>query len=104
MSPDPAGWVAIARLGDFDAQGRAMVKVGDTEVALFRVDGQVYAIQNRCPHRGGPLVRGFLVAGPAIRCPMHAWRYDLATGVSNRPARATVYPVRVDGDQVSILL
>ena len=104
MSPEPTGWVAVARLGDLDAQGRAMVKVGEVEIALLRVDGQVYAIQNRCPHRSGPLVRGFVEAGPSIRCPMHGWRYDLTTGASDRPARATVYPVRVDGEQVSILL
>jgi nitrite reductase/ring-hydroxylating ferredoxin subunit len=64
----------------------------------------VYAIRNRCPHRGGPLVRGFVETGPAVRCPMHGWRYDLVTGESDRPARATVYRVRVENDEVSILL
>jgi nitrite reductase/ring-hydroxylating ferredoxin subunit len=39
-----------------------------------------------------------------VRCPMHGWRYDLATGESDRPARAVVYPVRVDGDRISVLV
>ena len=104
MSPETAGWVAVARLGDFAERERTLVRVGATEIALFQVDGRVYAIHNRCPHRAGPLIRGFVEPGPAVRCPMHGWRYDLATGESDRPARATTYPVRVEGDLVSVLV
>ena len=104
MSPDTSGWVTVARLADLAERGRTLVQVGDAEIALFQVDERVYAVQSRCPHRGGPLIRGFVEAGPAIRCPMHGWRYDLATGESDRPARATVYPVRVDGDRISVLV
>jgi len=103
MSPDD-GWVAVARLGDFDARGRLLVRLGDLEIALFRVAERVYAVNNRCPHRDGPLIRGFVEDGPTIRCPMHGWRYDLTTGASERPARATVYPVRVEDDRISILV
>ena len=103
MSPDAASWVAVARLADLADRGRTLVRVADAEIALFQVDAQVFAIQNRCPHRGGPLIRGF-VEGAAIRCPMHGWRYDLSTGESDRPARATVYPVRIDGDEISVLV
>jgi nitrite reductase/ring-hydroxylating ferredoxin subunit len=81
-----------------------LVRLDDREIALFRVADRVYAVNNRCPHRDGPLIRGFLEDGPAIRCPMHGWRYDLATGESDRPARATVYPVRVEDDRVSVRL
>jgi nitrite reductase (NADH) small subunit len=101
MSPDD-GWTVVARLGDFDPRGRKLVTLGNLEIALFRIGERVYAVNNRCPHRDGPLIRGFVEEGPAIRCPMHGWRYDLATGESERPARATVYPVRVDGDDVAI--
>ena len=104
MSPEAAGWVAVARLADLGERGRMLVAVGGTEIALLRVGDRVYAIQSRCPHRSGPLIRGYVEAGPAIRCPMHGWRYDLTTGESDRPARATVYPVRVDGDQISVLV
>jgi nitrite reductase (NADH) small subunit len=105
MSPEAdAGWVVVARLEELDARGRAVVKVGTTEVALVTADGRLFAIQGRCPHRGGPLVRGYVEAGPAIRCPMHGWRFDLETGASDRPARATVYPVRVENGQIAIRL
>jgi nitrite reductase (NADH) small subunit len=104
MSPDASGWVAVARLDDLDGRDRTLVHVGAAEIALFRVDDRVYAINNRCPHRSGPLIRGFLEAGPAVRCPMHGWRYDLATGTSDRPARATVYPVRIESGEISVQL
>jgi nitrite reductase [NAD(P)H] small subunit len=104
MPPEATGWVAVARLADLGERGRAVVQVGEVEIALFRVDGRVYAIQSRCPHRDGPLIRGFVDPGPGIRCPMHGWRYDLTTGESDRPAKATVYPVRVDGEEIAVLL
>ncbi len=104
MPPDAGSWVAVARLADLGERGRTVVQVGEVEIALFRVAERVYAIQNRCPHRNGPLIRGFLDDGPGIRCPMHGWRYDLATGDCDRPAKATVYPVRVDGEEIAILL
>lgn len=104
MSPDAPGWVAVARLADLGERGRKVVQVGEVEIALFRVDERVFAIQNRCPHRSGPLIRGFLEPGPGIRCPMHGWRYDLATGACDRPAKATVYPVRVEGEEIAVLL
>jgi len=103
MSPD-GGWIAVARLADLGERERTLVRVGGTEIALFRIEERVYAIHNRCPHRAGPLIRGFVEPGPAVRCPMHGWRYDLATGESDRPARAVVYPVRVDGDRISVLV
>jgi nitrite reductase (NADH) small subunit len=102
MSPDAEGWVPVARLEDLDGRGRKTVTVVGTEVALFKVGERVYAIKARCPHREGPLIRGFLEDGPSIRCPMHGWCFDLTTGASDRPATATVYPVRLDGGQISI--
>jgi nitrite reductase (NADH) small subunit len=102
MSPEASSWVTVARLADLGDRRRTLVYVAGTEIALFQVDACMFAINNRCPHRGGPLIRGF-VEGSAVRCPMHGWRYELATGESERPARATVYPVRVDGDRISVL-
>ena len=45
-----------------------------------RKDGDVFVYRNRCPHRGGPLARGVVQDGRVVRCPMHGWRFDLATG------------------------
>jgi len=92
-------------LASLPAGTRRLVEAGDLEIAVFNVDGRIYALGNRCPHRGGPLIRGTLKeteAGPVVRCPMHGWSFSLATGESARPGRATVYPVRVEGEVVSI--
>ncbi|OGX40472.1 MAG: hypothetical protein A3C53_07885 [Omnitrophica WOR_2 bacterium RIFCSPHIGHO2_02_FULL_68_15] len=58
--------------------------VNGQRVAVFNIDGHHYAIGDRCPHRGGPLSRGKVEqvpgSGPAVRCPIHGWLFDLATG------------------------
>ncbi len=65
-------------------QGRCFVIEGQ-EVAVFHQrDGRVFAVQNRCPHRGGPLAEGLVGAGKLI-CPLHAHRFELETGKSSEP-------------------
>lgn len=92
----PQQWIAACRLEELPLGGRKLVKVNNTEVALFNVKGALYAIKNRCPHRSGPLIRGFIDAASGIKCPMHGWRFDLRDGSSGRPARATVYQIKVE--------
>src|SRR5262245_65664365 len=57
------------------------VTVDGKDVALFNVDGTFHAIDNECPHRGGPLGEGDL-EGCIVTCPWHAWQYDITTGES----------------------
>jgi nitrite reductase (NADH) small subunit len=56
-----------------------IVFVGIRRLALFRVDGEVLCVDNRCPHAGGFLGLG-AVEGCMVRCPRHDWRFDLKTG------------------------
>ncbi|AFS54586.1 MULTISPECIES: Rieske (2Fe-2S) protein [Leptospirillum] len=66
-------------------KGGVSVEVGSRAVAIFKVDGKIRAIDNTCPHRGGPLAEGPL-EGSVVRCPLHMWAFDVTTGVSsNRP-------------------
>jgi nitrite reductase/ring-hydroxylating ferredoxin subunit len=85
-------------------EGR-VVDAGGKAVALFNVDGALYALDNACPHRGGPLGEGDL-AGPVVSCPWHAWRWDVTTGVNvNNPAvRTACFPVSVEGGDVFVEL
>jgi nitrite reductase/ring-hydroxylating ferredoxin subunit len=81
------------------AQG-CVVQAGGHTLALFRVDGHLYAIDNACPHRGGPLGDGDL-DGRLVTCPWHAWRWDVTTGLNaNNPAvKVACFPVSVvDGE------
>jgi nitrite reductase (NADH) small subunit/3-phenylpropionate/trans-cinnamate dioxygenase ferredoxin subunit len=73
-----------------------VVDVGGAALALFNVGGQYFAVDNACPHRGGPLGDGDL-QGPVVRCPWHGWAWDVTSGASvNNPAvRIGCYPVTV---------
>ena len=78
------------------------VEVGGKRVALFNVEGQIYALGNNCPHRGGPLAEGDL-AGKEITCPWHGWTFDVSNGCgTHTPAQAQSYPVKVEGDDIFV--
>jgi nitrite reductase (NADH) small subunit len=72
-------FVAVARFADLDERRPAIAHVGDYEVALFLVDGDVRAYENACPHQGGPIGEG-QIEGATVTCPWHAWTFDLRTG------------------------
>ncbi len=96
-------WVKVARTQDLPSgRGRVVAVAGHT-LALFNVDGAVYAIDNACPHRGGPLGEGDL-DGRVVTCPWHAWRWDVTTGchVNNPAVRVACFPVTVQGDDVLV--
>lgn len=77
-------------------EGRAY-RIGGESIAVFRQrSGKLFAIQNECPHRGGPLSEGIMGEG-AVLCPLHAWRFDLKTGgCQNDPCTLRTYSVRVE--------
>jgi len=83
-------------------QGRAVAANG-VEIALFNVDGNFYAIDNTCSHRGGPLGEGVL-DGDIVTCPWHGWRYSVKTGVSAVMPSVSVksFEVKVEGDDVLV--
>ncbi len=85
--------------------GRAF-RVGGQSVAVFRSRaGQVFAVANRCPHRGGPLADGMLV-GDQVVCPLHTFRYHGETGACDQAGACSVaaYPVEVADGVVRITL
>jgi nitrite reductase [NAD(P)H] small subunit len=79
-------------------QGRNF-QVDGRRVAVFRGrDGCVYATQAACPHRGGPLADGLVGSGTLV-CPLHEWRFDLATGQThNGGCNVDVYPITLGPD------
>ncbi len=95
-------WVAAGRVSDLKAGCGSRVILGDRDIALFEVGGEVLAVDNRCPHRGGSLSDGTLADG-WVTCPLHGWRYELRTGRADRSGAAIrTYPVRRDGDQILV--
>lgn len=99
-----AQWLAACLVNELPLGGRKLIKLNGIDIALFNIGGTVFAIKNRCPHRSGPLIRGFTDAAGGIKCPMHGWRFDLRNGSSERPAQATVYPVKVEDNTLYLLL
>lgn len=97
-------WLDACPVDDLPPGGRKLVKLNGTEIALFNIGGTVYAIKNRCPHRSGPLIRGFTDDAGGIKCPMHGWRFDLQDGSSERPARAVVYPTKTENKRLYLLI
>ena len=76
---------------------------GEQQVALCNVNGEIHALDNHCPHRGGPLAQGAL-HGNMVVCPWHAWEFDCTTGACDFNPAIVVsrYPVRVEGDDVLV--
>ena len=80
-----------------------VVNVDGEDVAVFRHEGQFYAIQNTCPHKQGPLGEGIL-DGSVVTCPWHGWKFDIKTGVSPvfPTAKIKTFKVSVEGNEVSV--
>lgn len=72
----------------------ACVKVAGKELAVFRVGAGYAALENSCPHQGGPLAEGVVKDGHVL-CPWHGWRFELATGVCTTLARDSTQSFRV---------
>jgi nitrite reductase (NADH) small subunit len=73
-------WIEIGGLEDIPPQGSRVVKTPSGDVAVFRTaDDQVFALHDKCPHKGGPLSQG-IVHGTSVTCPLHNWVIGLETG------------------------
>ncbi len=73
-------WLDVGPLDDLPRRGARVVRVGDVDIAVFRTgEGRVFALRDRCPHRGGPLSQG-IVHGERVTCPLHEWVIDLRSG------------------------
>ena len=95
-SPIKSDWQVVCQADELPPGERKLFTVNGVEIALFNIDGAVFAINNRCPHRKGPLIRGYTDSEGGIKCPMHGWRFDLRTGQSRRPAQATTYQIKIE--------
>ncbi len=85
MSSDTHRWIRTARCEDIPLREARSVRLGGRDIAIFNLGDRFLAVENRCPHRGGPLAEG-IVSGATVVCPLHAWKVSLETGsVMNAP-------------------
>jgi len=96
-------WTLICRVDDIPVLGaRRVSRLNAPAVAIFRTaENRIYALLDRCPHRGGPLSQG-IVFGDAVACPLHNWTIGLADGCARAPdeGSAPTFACRIDAGQV----
>ena len=105
-SGQESGWMDVGKKSDIPIQGARVVRTSEGDIALFRTaEDEVFALRDRCPHKGGPLSQG-IVHGNRVACPLHDWRIHLDTGLAVAPDEgcAARFPVRVEGEQVLLSL
>jgi nitrite reductase [NAD(P)H] small subunit len=97
--------VALCVLDDLPlGLGRSFV-VGDRPIAVFRNrSGRVFAVDGVCPHKGGPLADGMLAGEDTVVCPLHAFRFDAASGACDQSGVCSIatYPVEVRNGTVMV--
>ena len=107
----------VATTSEIPLGGNKVVNLGGREIVVFHVNGEFFALLNRCPHEGAPLAKAACVArlqsnepgqykrsriGEMLRCPWHGWEYDMRTGQSYfdpQHTRVRSYPVEVEAGE-----
>ncbi len=78
-------WTKICPLSEIPKLGARVVRTKDVEIGVFRTeDDRVFAVNNTCPHKGGPLSQG-IVYGDKVACPLHSWKISLVDGKAEEP-------------------
>lgn len=92
-------WIGIANCESIPLREGRVVEIGGREIAVFNLGGRFLAVDNRCPHKAGPLADGIVSANTVV-CPLHAWKFDLETGsganASSSASCVTTYPIRIE--------
>ncbi len=100
---DEKVWLRIAYCADVPLREGRAVRIGLREIAIFNLGTRFLAVENRCPHRGGPLSDG-IISGSTVVCPLHAWKFSLESGKGvSAPSQARcvkTYRTRIEDDIV----
>jgi 3-phenylpropionate/trans-cinnamate dioxygenase ferredoxin component len=100
-----AQYYKVAKLSEVVEGSAKAVEVAGRTIALFNVEGKIYALDNTCLHRGGPLGEGF-VEGDVVTCPWHGWQYKVPSGecLANASLKVATFPVHVVNDEIKVEL
>lgn len=99
-------WLEIGRIEDIPPLGARVVRSSEGDIAVFRAKGdEIFALEDRCPHRGGPLSQGIVHNGK-VTCPLHNWAINLSNGEAVAPDEgcAKKFPVRIVDGTISLQL
>ncbi len=99
-------WNKVATIEEIPVLGSRVVASDHGNIAIFRSsDGDVFAMYDKCPHKGGPLSQG-IVFGRHVACPLHGWNISLEDGRAVEPDEgcANIVPCKVENGVVFLLL
>ena len=99
-------WIEVGPLEEIPRQGARVVQTALGDIAVFRtIDDEVFALRDKCPHKGGPLSQG-IVHGKKVACPLHDWKINLEPGIAVAPDEgcAARFPINLEGGKVSLSL
>ena len=95
-------WIDVGGVDDVPVRGSRIVRAPEGDIAIFKAaDGAVFALRDKCPHKGGPLSQG-IVHGRSVTCPLHNWNIGLDDGQAVAPDHgcARSFPVRLEAGEV----
>ena len=94
----------VAQAADCPPGSLCELVAGDRIIALFNVDGTLYALDGVCPHQGGPLGKRDVLDDGIVTCPWHGWQFDVRNGQHqlSKSLRQPRFDVRLDGDSVLV--
>ena len=98
-----AKWVPVIEANSMPVREGRRVVYENYDVALFNLGSEYLAVDNRCPHKQGPLADG-IVSGKAVYCPLHNWKIDLENGcaLSDGKGQVKSYPVKIVDGKVCV--
>ncbi len=104
MQERPEQWLDVGFIADIPRRGARQIETPWMTVALFRTaDDRVFALEDRCPHRQGPLSQG-IVHGAAVTCPLHNWVIGLESGTVQGPDQGCVQTLAVRNEDGRLYL
>ena len=95
-------WLDLCAPGDIPKLGARVVRHGGLDIAVFKnAADEVFALEDRCPHKGGPLSQG-IVHGRKVTCPLHGWNIELDSGCAVAPDEgcAREFPIKIEAGRV----
>ena len=102
MNAPSSIWIEIGQSTDIPKQGARCVSIGDRKIAVFRTaSDEVFALEDKCPHRAGPLSQGIVHDG-CVTCPLHNWVISLESGLAQGADHGSTktYPIRLENGAI----
>ncbi|GJL66673.1 MAG: (2Fe-2S)-binding protein [Nitrospirales bacterium] len=100
-------FVTVAKVDDLEPGTCRPIELDEISLALFNIDGKIYALDNVCPHAGGPLGEGTM-EGTQVACPWHGWKFDITTGTCMKNPieswRVPCYKAREQNGNIQVVL